>query len=232
MHTHFTIRIVAVIVLAVLCHEGIMAQVSPKENAPAPSKEVTPIKPPDASRPLSADEVAILARSEWTTRVGDACAVWVDVDSQRLRWVQAGLVLWEVPCSTARNGIGSEVNSNKTPLGWHAIAEKYGKDAQWGTIFLNTQQTKRVWKPGQTTSEDLILTRVMVLEGLEPGQNKGGSKDSYVRGIYIHGTNDEEHIGTPTSHGCIRLRNDNVIALFDKAREHTLVLVTGSTPPA
>ncbi|MCX6035541.1 MAG: L,D-transpeptidase, partial [Chloroflexi bacterium] len=73
---------------------------------------------------------------------------------------------------------------------------------------------------------DLILTRVLVLDGLEPGKNKGGNRDSKTRGIYIHGTNDEEEIGTPTSHGCIRLQNNDVITAFERLATGTLVLIT------
>lgn len=227
----------AVFLLAVVMHENAISQVT----SPAAEKEASGTdaasssaadRPaPNSSRLLSAAEAAILEAHRWNTRVGKVCAAWVAVDSQRFRLVQDGVVLWESPCSTARNGTGSEMNSNKTPLGWHAIAQKYGDAAPWGAIFRNTQQTKQAWKSGQSTSEDLILTRVMVLEGLEPGKNKGGNIDSYTRGIYIHGTNDEGHIGTPTSHGCIRLTNDDVITAYEKLPQGVPVLITNADRP-
>ncbi|HPO14823.1 MAG TPA: polysaccharide deacetylase family protein [Candidatus Hydrogenedentes bacterium] len=163
---------------------------------------------------------------DWTERVGESIAVWVAVDDQTFRIVQKGKILWEVPCSSARKGTGFQMNSNKTPLGWHRVAEKHGKDAPWGTVFNNIQPTQRTWKSGEVSPEDLILTRVLVLDGIEQGKNKGGNVDSYTRGVYIHGTNDEKGIGTPTSHGCIRLRNDDVIEAFDRIPVETLVLIT------
>ena len=232
MCARIPIWVQAVFLLTVVMHENAISQeissASEKEapRTDAASSSAADRPAPNTSRPLSGAEAAILAAHGWNTRVGKMCAAWVAVDSQRFCLVQDGVVLWETPCSTARNGTGSEINSNKTPLGWHAIAEKYGECAPWGTIFRNIQQTKQLWKSGQSTSEDLILTRVMVLEGLEPGKNKGGNIDSYARGIYIHGTNDEVHIGTPTSHGCIRLTNNDAIEAYERLPQGTLVLIT------
>jgi hypothetical protein len=145
-----------------------------------------------------------------------------------LRIVRGNEILWQAQCATAAAGTGSQANSYKTPLGWHSVKKKVGADAQLGQVFRNAQPTKEVWKPGQETKEDLVLTRILWLTGVEPGKNLGGNVDSYSRYIYIHGTNEEEKIGTPSSHGCIRLRNTDVVEAFDRIPEGTPVLITES----
>lgn len=162
----------------------------------------------------------------WEERVGDGLAVWISVEEQIFRVLRGRDVVWEEPCATAAKGTGSVKGSNQTPLGWHMIKRKTGDGAPWGQVFRGGQATKEVWKPGQSTKEDLVLTRVLFLDGLEPGKNKGGNVDSYERYIYIHGTNDEAKIGTPSSHGCIRLRNDAVIDVYELLPTGTPVLIT------
>lgn len=178
---------------------------------------------------LSEADRAYLADQGWGDRVGNELGVWVSVEEQTFRLVEDGRVLWSVPCSTAANGTGSRMNSKKTPLGWHIISRKIGADAPIGQVFRGRAPTKEVWKPGDDTKEDLVLTRILILDGLEPGKNKGGNVDSRKRYIYIHGTNDEAKIGTPASHGCVRLRNDDVIQAFDRIPESTPMLVSERT---
>jgi lipoprotein-anchoring transpeptidase ErfK/SrfK len=93
-------------------------------------------------------------------------------------------------------------------------------------VFRDKHATKEIWKRGDPVKEDLILTRVLTLRGEEPGKNKGGDVDSFDRNIYIHGTNDEEKIGTPASHGCVRLTNDDVITLYEMVPLNTPMLIT------
>jgi hypothetical protein len=166
-----------------------------------------------------------LAEAGWGQRVAGNPAVWVSVEEQRMRLIENGRVIWEAPCSTAANGVGAEANSNKTPAGWHVVKEIIGRDAAWGQVFKSKKKTEQIWRPGDKTEEDLVLTRVLLLDGLEEGKNKGGNVDSYSRCIYIHGTNDEASIGTPRSHGCIRLTNDDVIKAFEKMPAGTAVLI-------
>ena len=116
-------------------------------------------------------------------------------------------------------------NAAALPETWRFIW-KFGDGAPWGQVFRSRQVTKEVWKPGQESSEDLVLTRVLLLAGEEPGVNQGGNVDSTERCIYIHGTNQEERIGQPSSHGCVRLRNDDVIEAFDWIPEGTPVLIS------
>jgi lipoprotein-anchoring transpeptidase ErfK/SrfK len=143
-----------------------------------------------------------------------------------VRVIRDGRMVWQAPCSTAANGPGFEKDSLKTPLGWHSVAEKIGDGAPWGSIFRSKKPADETWTPGKETDEDLVLTRILSLAGEEPGKNKGGNVDSYDRCIYFHGTNVEDRIGTPASHGCIRLTNDDVIAAYERIPLEAPVLIT------
>lgn len=182
------------------------------------------------AEPLSQAEKTILAEADWDFWVidGDA-AIWISIDDQMLRIVDNGVVTYQARCASAEKGVGSMMNSLKTPLGWHGINKKIGADADWGQVFRSRQATREVWQPGEDTKEDLVLTRVLLLDGLEKGLNMGGNVDSMARHIYIHGTNDEARIGTPSSHGCIRMTNDDVIEAFDIIPEGMKVLITASS---
>ena len=162
----------------------------------------------------------------WPDWVGNGRGVWVSIPEQMFRIIENGRILWQAKCSTSANGPGSEMDSYKTPLGWHAVASKIGEGAPWGRVFRSRQPTSAIWKPGELTDEDLVLTRILTLDGQEPGKNKNGNVDTLARHVYIHGTNAEELIGTPASHGCIRLTNDDVIAAFDRIPEGACVLIT------
>ena len=93
-------------------------------------------------------------------------------------------------------------------------------------VFRARAATKEIWKPGDQSDEDLVLTRLLWLSGEEPGKNQGGNVDSHARYIYFHGTNDEDLIGQPASHGCIRLRNAAVIEFYDLIPLGTKVVIT------
>lgn len=191
-----------------------------ESNAAAPS----PLKPPHGLPPA-------LSAAGWAERVGDARAVWVSVGEQRFTVYEGGVPVWSVACATAEKGTGSVMGSYQTPLGWHRVSEKMGEGAPWGQVFRSRAATREVWRPGGDTKEDLVLTRLLWLEGLEPGKNQGRNAqgknvDSKERCIYIHGTNAEEKIGTPSSHGCVRLYNDDVIKAFEMLPVGTLVLIT------
>jgi hypothetical protein len=124
----------------------------------------------------------------------------------------------EYVISTSKFGVGNVENSNKTPLGWHRVNERIGHGRPVGAVFSSRAFTGKVIPRAQLTraaSEDMVLTRIMWLEGLEPGKNSGKGIDSHDRCIYIHGTNQEQLLGQPASHGCIRMSNDDVIELFE-----------------
>jgi len=133
----------------------------------------------------------------------------VSIGQQLLRLYDGHSIVREWPCSTSIFGIGFTDGSNKTPLGSFVIKEKHGADAESGTIFKSRQPVGH-WAPGMETKSDLVLTRILWLHGLEPR-----NANTFQRYIYIHGTNDEASIGRPASHGCIRMRNRNIIDLFD-----------------
>ena len=158
----------------------------------------------------------------------------VDAGEQRMYLVEQGQPVGGWVISTAVNGVGSEKGSDKTPLGLHKISEKIGDGAALGTIFKSRQNTGKqveiLTAPGADSKDDYVTSRIMWLEGLEPGVNKGGDVDSKERYIYIHGTGEEGKLGTPASHGCIRMKNADVINLFNRVDENTLVYITQSLP--
>jgi lipoprotein-anchoring transpeptidase ErfK/SrfK len=128
--------------------------------------------------------------------------------------------------STAKDGLGTKAESNRTPIGTHIINKKIGNDAPFGTVFKDRIPTGEVVTHGelaQGTVEGKMLTRILWLSGMEDGINKGGDVDSYVRKIYIHGTASERNIGSPASMGCIRMSYTDVIELSNLVREGTLV---------
>src|SRR4029079_5343157 len=118
-------------------------------------------------------------------------------------------------------GVGGEEGSHRTPPGWHRIHARIGEGQPLRAVCSIRSPTGDMWR-GEPSDSDLILTRILTLEGLEPGVNPGPGRDSLERYIYFHGTNHEDRIGQPDSHGCIRLRNDDVVTLFDRVREGDL----------
>jgi hypothetical protein len=128
-----------------------------------------------------------------------------------------------IRCSTSRFGIGQAEGSNCTPLGLHRIAKKIGAGKPAGTVFKSRKVIGHVSQPELADAK--ITTRILWLEGLEPGFNRGGNVDSHARYIYIHGTGDETTIGRPASCGCIHLAANDLIPLFDKLPVGTLVWI-------
>mgnify|MGYP001425162042 FL=1 len=152
----------------------------------------------------------------------------VDISEQRLYLVQNKLVLKSYPISSSKFGEGSIENSFKTPLGMHQIKEKIGEDVEENTIFISrvdTQKKADIIKNTFDSDNDFVTSRILWLDGMEEGINKGKGIDSYDRYIYIHGTQEEGLIGTKASHGCIRMFNNDVIELFKKVKEGTKVLI-------
>lgn len=126
------------------------------------------------------------------------------------------------PVSTALNGTGFQEGSHQTPLGRFEIAEKIGDQLPVGTIF-ESRTPVGMWDGKQPTDDnngELILTRILWLNGLD--EENANTKQRY---IYIHGTNHEKLVGRPVSHGCVRLRNEDVVTLFDCVPESTIVVI-------
>ena len=152
----------------------------------------------------------------------------IDISQQRLYLYQGKVLEASFPVSSSKYGEGSKENSFKTPLGEHIIKEMIGEGVKINTIFssrINTTRPAKVINEAEDSKNDYVTSRIMWLDGLEDGQNKGGNVDSYKRYIYIHGTHEEGLIGSKASHGCIRMFNDDVIELFDMVKIGTKVLI-------
>jgi len=142
----------------------------------------------------------------------------ISIPDQRLIVRRGDETLRSYPVSTSRFGLGTEEGSMKTPTGRFRIAEKIGGAAPSGTIF----QGRVPLKPGEPLppTEDLVISRILWLDGLE--EHNANTRERF---IYIHGTKHEDKIGSPASHGCIRMRNADVIDLFDLVDEDTPVVI-------
>ncbi len=157
--------------------------------------------------------------------------VFIDISiaEQHLRLLDdAGAVLAEYPVSTAANGPGERKNSLCTPRGRHIVRAKIGAGKPLGSVFIGRRPTGETWSPelaAQHPGRDWILTRILWLSGCEPGLNRLGDVDSMQRYIYIHGTPDSEPMGIARSHGCIRMRNSDVIELFERVPAGTPVVI-------
>lgn len=158
-------------------------------------------------------------------RVGaDDLVVLVSIAEQRSIIAKDGKPMKSFLVSTAKAGAGSKENSGKTPLGWHKVVARIGDDTPPGQVFVSRRATSEVipstgWN--STSGEDKVLTRILWLDGLERGLNKGRGVDSYSRFIYLHGTNQEHLLGSPASHGCIRFSNRDILEIYFLARKRT-----------
>jgi len=158
-----------------------------------------------------------------TTQLLDKAKITVNISEQKL-YLYTGddELVKSYPISTSKYGIGSKANSGKTPLGLHSIENKIGANAPAGSIFKGRKNIGRIANINAEAG-DLVTSRIMWLKGLDIGKNSGPKIDSYKRYIYIHGTAEENKIGQPASHGCIRMLNRDVIELFDMVKEKTRV---------
>lgn len=144
--------------------------------------------------------------------------LYVGIRRQKMYHIKNNKIFSTYPVSTSSKGAGNNIGSFKTPTGLHFIAEKIGDNAPVATLFINKKNTGKVVPVNITevsSNKDEITSRVLSLKGLQQGINKGKKYDTFARGIYIHGTSDEASIGKPSSHGCIRMKNDDIIELFD-----------------
>jgi hypothetical protein len=182
-------------------------------------------------RGRSASDKAEVARAEVCLKqcfgqVPGRCVIVV-VSSQRLVLLVDGEVECGFRVSTAKVGIDAREGSHGTPPGVHRIARKIGAGMPAGTIFRTRVPTGDIWLPGapEEADDDLILTRILTLEGLEDGINRGPGVDTLARYVYIHGTNHEGRLGVPVSGGCIRMGNADIIGLFERVEEGDPVVI-------
>ncbi len=143
----------------------------------------------------------------------------IDVSNQQLSWVGLGQMTKQYPISTGKNGVGEKKESKQTPRGWHIIRAKIGHDCPINTIFVARRPQGELTPALEAANpdKDWILSRILWLSGLEVGKNRLFDCDTMQRYIYIHGTPDRNPVGVPLSHGCIRMRNQDIIELFDIA---------------
>ena len=158
--------------------------------------------------------------------------LWASIPEQRMDWLarsRSGSP-WDdytlkkrFVVSTSRYGIGQEKNSYKTPLGLHRVAQKIGGGQPGGAVFSSRKHRGYIWAgmPGAA-----IAHRILWLDGLEPGFNRGGTVDTHSRYVYIHGVGDETGLGKPGSQGCIHLGAGDLIGLFDALPNASLVWIT------
>ena len=152
----------------------------------------------------------------------------VCLEQQTLRLFRGHQLLGEWRISTALKGAGNSMGSNQTPLGRHRVRACIGGGMPLNSVFIGRRPTGEIYSPElalRHPQRDWILTRILWLCGEERGQNRGANVDSQRRYIYIHGTPDSEPMGVPKSHGCIRMRNEDVVALFDQVMPGTPVLI-------
>jgi hypothetical protein len=152
----------------------------------------------------------------------------VSLGRQRLRHCRDGVLVAEYPVSTALNGPGERRDSGCTPRGWHRVRARVGAGAPMNAVFVARRQTGEIYTPELAAAHpgrDWILTRILWLSGLEPGRNRLGQVDTFRRYIYIHGSPDGTAMGVPGSRGCIRMRNADVLELFDRVPVGARVLI-------
>ncbi len=156
-------------------------------------------------------------------------SIRINVSEQKLYLLdEDGTVIHEYPVSTSRYGTGYEDGSEKTPLGLHRIKDKIGGSMPMNMVLVAREPVGMLEdciRDGVDLPDDVITSRILWLEGMEPGKNQGGYVDTYNRYIYIHGTSEEEKIGTPASIGCIRMLNQDVVDLYRKAETGMEVLI-------
>lgn len=154
--------------------------------------------------------------------------IHISIQEQSLTLFQENKELKRYAISTARNGPGEKLNSECTPCGRHVIAEKIGQDAEINSVFVGRVATGEIYQASlreQYPDRDWILTRILWLSGTEEGKNKGGDVDSHDRYIYLHGSPDDVEMGQPGSRGCVRMRNKEIIELFDLIEVGTEVVI-------
>jgi len=158
----------------------------------------------------------------------DVIQLRVSIGQQTLSVWQNDQCIKVYSVSTAKNGPGERVNSECTPRGQHIIRAKIGEGAAQDTVFVARRDSGERYSPDMSNEfpdRDWILTRILWLSGMEVGKNRLGAVDTMRRYIYIHGCPDEDKMGIPSSHGCIKMKNSDVIELFDQVSYATLVTI-------
>ncbi len=156
-------------------------------------------------------------------------SIKINIAEQQLSLLdEDGNMIHQYPVSTSKKGAGNQNGSEQTPLGLHRIKDKLGGAMPVNEVFIGRVphgSLEECIERDLDLPDDVIMSRIMWLEGMEPGRNQGGYVDTYERYIYIHGTNHEDTIGMPNSIGCIRMRNNDVVDLFRLVEVGSEVLI-------
>lgn len=158
----------------------------------------------------------------------EGLSIEISIAGQRLWLRRAGEILMDVAVSTATNGPGERFGSECTPRGRHRIRAKIGAGCPANTVFRGRRPTGELYTPQLALAQpgrDWILSRILWLCGEEVGRNRLGDVDTMRRYIYLHGTPDETELGKPGSKGCVRMRNSDIMALFDRVAVGTPVVI-------
>lgn len=153
----------------------------------------------------------------------------INIDQQTLTIFNNEQKICQYLISSAQKGVGEQFGSEKTPRGWHIIRAKIGVGQPENAVFVERRPTGEIFSHKlykQYPERDWILTRIMWLSGLEIGKNRLGAVDTMRRYIYIHGSPDFAQMGSPGSHGCIRMHNKDLIELFDLVKVGSKVLIS------
>ncbi len=154
--------------------------------------------------------------------------ILINAQLQLMHCYEGDMLYRQYQVSTGKNGLGEQSGSECTPRGWHQIHSIIGLENETNSVFVGRKWTGEIYCPElavQFPERDWILTRILQLDGLEPGRNNGGEVDSLKRYIYIHGTPDSTKLGVPGSHGCVRMSNADVIELANWVRLGTQVSI-------
>lgn len=154
--------------------------------------------------------------------------IFISSATQKMLVKENNKVIAQYNISTGKNGMGEIMHSEQTPRGRHQVRAKIGGGCAANTVFVKRRPTGEIYHYDlreQFPNRDWILTRILWLSGLEPGKNRLGHVDTMRRYIYIHGSPDDVSMGTAGSRGCVRMRNQDIIELFDRIAVHTEVMI-------
>lgn len=154
--------------------------------------------------------------------------IFISTTKQEMTCFENDDLMFTYCISTGKNGVGEKKNSECTPRGWHKIHSIIGLEHQINSVLVARKWTGELYTEqlaAEFPGRDWILTRIFQLDGLEPGRNRGGDVDTLERCIYIHGTPDTTPLGRPGSHGCIRMKNNEIIDLGCWVTTDTLVYI-------
>jgi len=152
----------------------------------------------------------------------------IDIAKQELRLFLGDSLLSSYSISTAKNGVGQKMGSECTPMGQHIIRAKIGEEAAENAVFVGRRETGEIFSEElrkKNPDRDWILTRILWLSGIEKGKNRAGEVDTMRRYIYIHGCPDSDSFSEPSSHGCVKMRNKDIIELYENVEAGIHVLL-------